>query len=69
MRGSRYGLVVGSMTHDAWKTGVNYRGSEGKAEHLHCLRWRLLEGDAGHDAARLSIGTTVASTPVCGLLR
>lgn len=30
MRGSRYGLVVGSMTHDAWKTGVNYRGSDGK---------------------------------------
>ena|SRR5205807_585967 len=32
--GSRHGLVVGSMTHDAWKAGVDYRGSDGKLNTL-----------------------------------
>ncbi|PYT95223.1 MAG: hypothetical protein DMG38_27950 [Acidobacteria bacterium] len=43
---SRNGLVIGSITHDTWKSGIDYRGSHGKLEALtvylayneHCIR-------------------------------
>lgn len=31
---SRRGLVVGSVTHDTWKTGVDYRGSRNRIDSL-----------------------------------
>jgi hypothetical protein len=31
---SRHGLVVGSLTHDIWKTGIDYRGSDGAIDAL-----------------------------------
>lgn len=31
---SRNGLVIGSVAHDTWKTGIFYRGSENKLNHL-----------------------------------
>jgi alpha-galactosidase len=31
---SRNALVVGSITHDTWKTGIDYRGSNGKLDLL-----------------------------------
>jgi hypothetical protein len=31
---SRYGLVVGAVTHDLWKTGVSYAGAGGKLTSL-----------------------------------
>src|SRR5579859_141174 len=31
---SRKGLIVGSVTHDTWKTGIEYSGSGNKLDHL-----------------------------------
>ena len=32
---SRHGLVVGSVTHDTWKTGVHWSGSNNKLDYLY----------------------------------
>ena len=32
---TRNGIVVGSVTHDTWKTGVYYSGASGKLDALH----------------------------------
>jgi hypothetical protein len=32
---SRNGLVVGTVTHDAWKTGVYFQGSNNKLDVLN----------------------------------
>lgn len=45
---SRNGLVVGSVTHDAWKTGISFAGS---ASRLNALTvWGGIADDSTHDA-------------------
>ncbi|MCX7771858.1 MAG: hypothetical protein N2376_01935, partial [Clostridia bacterium] len=34
---SRKGLVIGSVTHDTWKTGISYKGSSNKLDSLQAF--------------------------------
>jgi hypothetical protein len=45
---SRHGLVVGSVTHDTWKTGITYRGAAGSLEALTVFGG-IADGEGTHD--------------------
>jgi hypothetical protein len=50
--GSRNGLIFGSVTHDTWKTGLRFSGSNGRLNQLEIFSGMATEGvkSATHDS-------------------
>jgi fibronectin type 3 domain-containing protein len=58
---SRNGLVVGSITHDTWKTGIYFSGSNNKLDTLNVFGGQASPSDNVTNRAQYVVGTTVSS--------